>query len=114
MQISETKARSAAARYQELMQAGRAYFAAQNPAKELEEALNHSISEVAQLTCNLIARYVLYCDATKSKRLRRLSTMGFDATGAIWSFGPDQWVTTIFAVRSEEHTSELQSLRHLV
>ena len=98
MQISEAKAKSAAARYHELMQAGYAYFATQNPAKELEEALNHSISEVAQLTCNLIARYVLYCDATKSKRLRRLSTMGFDASGAIWSFGPDQWVTTIFAV----------------
>lgn len=98
MQISEAKAKSAAARYHELMQAGCAYFATQNPAKELEEALNHSISEVAQLTCNLIARYVLYCDATKSKRLRRLSTMGFDASGAIWSFGPDQWVTTIFAV----------------
>ena len=46
MQISETKARSAAARYQELMQAGRAYFATQNPAKELDEALNHSISEL--------------------------------------------------------------------
>jgi len=60
--------------------------------------LNQSINEVAQLTCNLIARYVLYCDATKSKRFRRLSTMGFDASGAIWTFGPDQWVTTIFAV----------------
>jgi len=42
--------------------------------------LNQSINEVAQLTCNLIARYVLYCDATKSKRFRRLSTMGFDAS----------------------------------
>ena len=60
--------------------------------------LNQSINEVAQLTCNLIARYVLYCDATKSKRFRRLSTMGSDASGAIWTFGPDQWVTTIFAV----------------
>src|SRR5262245_65918930 len=98
MQISETKARSAAARYQELMQAGCAYFATQNSAKELEEALNRSISEVAQLTCNLIARYVLYCDATKSKRLRRLSTMGLDATGALWSFEPVVLGETLFGV----------------
>jgi hypothetical protein len=98
MQLSETKAKSAAARYQELMQAASACFATPHPSKELEEALNRSIGEVTQLTCNLIARYVLYCNATKSKRLRRLSTMGFDASGAIWSFGADQWVTTIFAV----------------
>src|SRR6266566_8148727 len=98
MQLSEAKAEGAAARYEELMQAGRAYFATAHPSKELQEALNHSINEITQLTCNLIARYVLYSNATKSKRLRRLSTMGFDASGAIWSFGADQWVTTIFAV----------------
>jgi len=98
MQLSEAKAEGAAARYEELMQAGRAYFATPHPSKELQEALNHSINEITQLTCNLIARYVLYSNATKSKRLRRLSTMGFDASGAIWSFGADQWVTTIFAV----------------
>jgi hypothetical protein len=98
MQLSETTARRDAARYDELMQAGRAYFAAPHPAKELEEALNRSINEVAQLTCSLIARYVLYCNATKNKRHRRLSMMGFDVSGAIWSFGADQWVTTIFAV----------------
>ena len=98
MQLSEAKAEGAAARYEELMQAGRAYFATAHPSKELQEALNHSVNEITQLTCNLIARYVLYSNATKSKRLRRLSTMGFDASGAIWSFGADQWVTTIFAV----------------
>jgi hypothetical protein len=98
MQLSEATARRAAARYHELMHAGRAYFTAPHPARELEEALNRSISEVAQLTSSLIARYVLYCNRTKSKRHRRLSTMGFDASGAIWRLGPDQWVATIFAV----------------
>jgi hypothetical protein len=47
MQVSETTAKRAAARYDELMHAGRAYFAAPHPAKELEEALNRSINEVA-------------------------------------------------------------------
>ena len=98
MQLSEATAVRAAARYQELMQAACAYFATPHPAKELTEALNHSISEVSQLTCSLIARYVLYSNATKSKRRQRLSRMGFDASGAIGRFGPDQWVTTILAV----------------
>jgi multisubunit Na+/H+ antiporter MnhB subunit len=55
--------------------------------------------EVSQLTCSLIARYVLYCNATKSKRRQRLSRMGFDASHTmILRFGLDQWVTTILAV----------------
>ena len=87
-----------AARYDELMEAGLAYFTAANPAKELKQALNRSIGEVTLLTCSLIARYVLCSNATESKRRQRLSAMGFDATGAIWTFGADQWVSTILGV----------------
>jgi hypothetical protein len=97
MQLSATTAERAAARYEELMQAGRAYFATPQPSREIEEALNRSIGEVALLTCSLIARYVLYSNATESKRRHRLSTMGFDASGRI-TFGADQWVITILAV----------------
>ena len=97
MQLSATTAARAAARYVELIQAGQAYFAAPQPSRELEDALNRSIGEVALLTCSLIARYVLYSNATESKRRQRLSTMGFDASGRI-TFGADQWVITILAV----------------
>jgi hypothetical protein len=98
MQLGEATVVRLAARYDELMEAGLAYFTAAHPTKELKEALNRSISEVSLLTCSLIARYVLYSNATESKRRQRLSTMGFDATGAIWTFGADQWVSTILAV----------------
>jgi hypothetical protein len=97
MQLSKATAAGAVARYQELMQAGRTYFASPQPSKELEEALNRSIGEVALLTCSLIARYVLYSTATENKRRQRLSNMGFDASGRI-TFGADQWVITILAV----------------
>ncbi len=97
MQLSATTATRAAARYVELIHAGQAYFATPQPSRELEDALNRSIGEVALLTCSLIARYVLYSNATESKRRQRLSTMGFDASGRI-TFGADQWVITILAV----------------
>jgi hypothetical protein len=97
MYLSESTAVRIVARYRELMQTGRAYFKTPHP--DLEEALNCSIEEVSQLTCGLIARYVLYCNATKAKRRQRLARMGFDAsrTMAI-RFGLDHWVATILAV----------------
>jgi hypothetical protein len=97
MQFNEATASRAESRYEELMQAGLAYFRTQQ-SKELKEALNRSIMEVSNLTCSLIARYVLSCDVTKSGRRQRLSAMGFDATKVIPSFGRDQWVSTILAV----------------
>jgi hypothetical protein len=58
-----------------------------------------SIIEVSLLTCSLIARYVLYCNATKGKRRQRLARMGFDASRTMTiRFGLDQWVATILAV----------------
>ncbi len=98
MQLGEATLVRLAARYDELMETGLACFTATHPTRELRQALDRSISEVSLLTCSLIARYVLYSTATESKRRQRLSTMGFDATGAIWKFGADQWVTTILAV----------------
>ena len=98
MQLGEATVVRLAARYDELMEAGLAYFTAAHPDKELKQALNRSISEVTLLTCSLIARYVLCSNATESKRRQRLSAMGFDATGAIWTFGADQWVSTILGV----------------
>ena len=98
IQISKETADSAAKRYEELIQIGVAYFATSQPTRELEEALNRSVNEVSRLACSLIARYVLYCNATESKRRQRLSTMGFDTSGAIWNFGADQWVTTTLLV----------------
>ena len=82
MQLGEATLVRLAARYDELMETGLAYFTATHPTRELRQALDRSISEVSLLTCSLIARYVLYSTATESKRRQRLSTMGFDATGA--------------------------------
>ncbi len=99
MQLGDVTVARVAARYEELMQAGSAYFATARPSKELKEALNRSIVEVSILTCSLIARYVLYCNATKGKRRQRLARMGFDASGTMTiRFGLDQWVATILAV----------------
>jgi hypothetical protein len=94
LQVSKDTADGAAERYEELIQAGLAYFATSQPTKGLEDALKRSINEVSLLTCSLIARYVLYVNATESKRRQRLATMGFDTSGAIWNFGADQWLTT--------------------
>lgn len=99
MQLSDVTAARVTARYEELMQAASAYFAAPRSSKELKEALNRSIVEVSLLTCSLIARYVLYCNATKGKRRQRLARMGFDASRTMTiRFGLDQWVATILAV----------------
>jgi hypothetical protein len=97
MQLSAATVERASARYDELIQAGRAYFVTPQPSRELELALSRSIGEVALLSCSLIARYVLSSNATESKRRQRLSAMGFDASGII-AFGADQWVITILAV----------------
>jgi hypothetical protein len=99
MQLSEVTAARVTARYEELMQAASAYFATPRPTRELKEALNRSIVEVSLLTCSLIARYVLYCNATKGKRRQRLARMGFDPSRTMTvRFGVDQWVATILAV----------------
>jgi hypothetical protein len=98
MQLGETSAARADARYGELMHTGLAYFGAPQPAAELKEALSSTIREVSGLVCSLIARYVLCCEVTRGGRLQRLSRMGFDASHAFPDFGRDQWVMTILAV----------------
>jgi Co/Zn/Cd efflux system component len=99
MQLGAATAARVDARYEELMQAALAYFTTPRPTKELTEELNRSITEVSHLTCSLIARYVLCCNATKSKRRQRLARMGFDASHTMMlRFGLDQWVATILAV----------------
>jgi hypothetical protein len=97
MHLSEATAARVVARYRELMQTAAAYFKTPHP--DLLEPLNRSIDEVSQLTCGLIARYVLYANATKAKRRQRLARMGFDASRTmVIRFGLDQWVATILAV----------------
>ena len=99
MHLSQATAARIVARYDELMQAGRTYFATPDPSPEVKEALTRSIVEVSQLTCSLIARYVLYSNATKAKRRQRLARMGFDASRTMTiRFGLDQWVATILGV----------------
>jgi hypothetical protein len=97
MQMGETVAARADARFEELMQTGLAFFTSLHPAPELKEALNCNIVEVSQLTCSLVARYVLYCERTRNGRLQRLAGMGFDVRPTP-TFGPDQWATTILLV----------------
>ena len=87
MNFHETMANCANARYEEMIREGLAYFTPANPTKELEEALSKTITELSNLVCSLIARYVLYCDVTRRGRRQRLSSMGFDATHPI----PDLW-----------------------
>jgi hypothetical protein len=99
MQLGAETAARVDAHYQELMQAALAYFSMPHPTKELEEQLNRSIVNVSQPSCGLIARYVLCCNATKSKRRQRLARMGFDASRTmVIRFGLDQWVATMLAV----------------
>ena len=97
MQLGETVAARADARYEELIHTGLAFFTSSQPTRELKEALNCNIVEVSNLTCSLIARYVLFCERTHNGRLQRLAGMGFDARPTP-SFGPDQWATTILLV----------------
>jgi hypothetical protein len=97
LHLSEATVARVVARYRELMQTAAAYFKTPHP--DLVEPLNRSIDEVSQLTCGLIARYVLYANATKMKRRQRLANMGFDASRTmVIRFGLDQWVATILAV----------------
>ena len=98
MNVHETIANRANARYEEMIREGLAYFTSPHPAKELEEALSKTITELSHLVCSLIARYVLYCDVTRGARRQRLSSMGFDAAHPTPTFGPDQWAATIVAV----------------
>jgi hypothetical protein len=80
------------------MQAALAYFTAPSPTNAMKDALDHSIKGTSLLTCSLIARFILYSNATQSKQRHRLSRMGFDASHTMLAtFGLDQWVTTILA-----------------
>jgi hypothetical protein len=98
MNFHEAMANRAHARYEEMIRESLTYFTSADPTKELEEALNKTITELSNLVCSLIARYVLYCDVTRRGRRQRLSSMGFDATHPIPTFGLDQWAATILAV----------------
>ena len=97
MQLDETVPARADARYEELMHTGLAFFTSSKPTPELKEALKRNIVEVSNLTCSLVARYVLFCERTHNARLQRLAGMGFDARPTP-TFGPDQWATTILLV----------------
>jgi hypothetical protein len=85
-------------RYEELIQAALAYFTSQQPTKEAKDEFTRAITDVSNLVCSLIARYVLYCDKTALGRRQRLSNMGFDASHSMPRFGLDQWALTIVAV----------------
>ncbi len=98
MNVHEAIADRANSRYEEMIREGLAYFTSPHPTKELEEALSKTITELSNLVCSLIARYVLYCDVTRGGRRQRLSSMGFDTTHPTPTFGPDQWAATIIAV----------------
>ncbi len=98
MHFGEATANRASARYEEIMHAGRAHFTSTHPTKEATEALNRTSSELSNLVCSLIARYVLYCDRTQRGRQQRLSTLGFDASHLAPQFGMDQWAATILTV----------------
>jgi hypothetical protein len=98
MSFHEPMANRANARYEEMIRESLAYFTSAHPTKELEEALSKTITEVSNLVCSLIARYVLYSDVTQRGRRRRLSSMGFGAVHPIPTFGMDQWAATILAV----------------
>ena len=98
MKFHEAMANRANARYEEMIRESLAYFTSAHPTKELKEALSKSITELSNLVCSLIARYVLYCDVTRRGRRQRLSSMGFDATHPMPPFGLNQWAATILAV----------------
>jgi hypothetical protein len=97
MQHREAVAARAGARYEDLMRTGLAFFTSSEPNRELKEALNCNIADVSNLTCSLIARYVLFCEMTHNGRLQRLKDMGFAARPAP-RFGTDKWAATILLV----------------
>jgi hypothetical protein len=98
MQLSESIASRAEERYEELIQAGLAYFASKQATREAKDGLSRAITDESNLICSLIARYVLYCDKTAVGRRQRLSNMGFDPSHPMPSFGLDKWAMTIVAV----------------
>jgi hypothetical protein len=97
-QLAEPFVTRAEERYEELMQAAVGYFTSAYPTKEVNDGLNRAATDLSNLVCSLIARYVLYCDKTALGRRQRLSNMGFDASHPMPSFGPDKWAMTIAAV----------------
>ena len=98
MNFHEAVANRADARYEEMIRESFAYFNSADPTVELKETLSKTITELSNLVCSLIARYVLYCDVTRRGRRQRLSSMGFDATHFMPTFGLDQWAATILTV----------------
>jgi hypothetical protein len=97
MQNGQTVAARAGNRYEDLMRTGLAFFTSSDPTRELKEALNCNIADVSNLTCSLVARYVLFCEMTHNGRLQRLAEMGFAVRPAP-RFGPDKWAATILLV----------------
>jgi hypothetical protein len=98
IQLSESVAARAEERFEELIQAGLAYFTSEAPTKMARDGLSRAIADESNLVCALIARYVLYCDRTALGRRQRLSNMGFDRSHPMPSFGLDKWAMTIVAV----------------
>ena len=98
MNFHEAMADRANARYEEMIRESLAYFTSAHPTEELKEALSKTITELSNLVCSLIARYVLYCDVTRRGRRQRLRSMGFDAKHRVPDFGLNQWAATILAV----------------
>jgi hypothetical protein len=97
-QLADPMMARAEDRYEALMLAAVAYFASQHPTKEAKDGLGRAATDLSNLVCSVIARYVLYCDKTALGRRQRLSNMGFDASHPMPSFGPDKWAMTIVAV----------------
>jgi hypothetical protein len=96
MQLGERIAARTDAGYGEMMQRGAAYFMLSQPNRELSEALSYNITEVSNLICSLIARFVLCCEVSESGRRQRITAMYFDAPPG--GFGPDHWAATIILV----------------
>lgn len=97
-QLAEPMMARAEERYEELMRAAVAYFPSQHPTKQAEDGLGRATTDLSNLVCSVIARYVLYCDRTALGRRQRLSNMGFDASHPMPSFGPDKWAMTIVTI----------------
>jgi hypothetical protein len=97
-QLGEAVATRADARYEELMETGLAYFASQRPTRELKEALTSTITEVSDLVCSLIARYVLDCNITRGGRRRQLSKLGFEPNNQAPFSNSPQWMHSVLAV----------------
>jgi hypothetical protein len=97
-QLAEPIVTRAEERYEELMQAAVGYFTSAYPTKEATDGLSRATTDLSNLVCSLIARYVLYCDKTAVGRRQRLSNMGFDTSHPMPSFGPDKWAMTFAAV----------------